>query len=244
MTPGRLGLLGGTFDPIHVGHVAAAEAACRTLQLDEVWLLTSNVPPHRPQPSASVHHRFAMVALTVQDHPLMRASDFELRSEGPSYTSATLSRLHAHGLLPSQLFFIVGADAFAEIATWRDYPRFLGASNFAVVSRGGRPAAGAALELEPVRTRIRPPGAAEGGAAGAGPGADGTAIYLVEHETPDVSSTAVRERRARGESIAGLVTPAVERHILQHGLYASGASAPAEPVGHLTPSHLHEQEHH
>jgi nicotinate-nucleotide adenylyltransferase len=244
MTAGRLGLFGGTFDPIHVGHVAAADAVCRALQLDQVWLLTSNVPPHRPQPRASVHHRFAMVALTVQDRPLMRASDFELLAEGPSYTAATLARLHAAGLGPAQLFFIVGADAFAEIATWRDYPRFLDAANFAVVSRGGQAPASPALDLAAVRPRIRSgtevPVAASGARSGAGGGQTG--IYLVHHTTPDVSSTDVRDRRGRGESIAGLVAPPVERHILQHELYASGA--PVAPHGHLTTGHLHEQEHH
>jgi nicotinate-nucleotide adenylyltransferase len=124
----RIGLLGGTFDPIHVGHMAAAAAARTTLQLDEVLLLTSNVPPHRPQPAASVHHRFAMVALAAQDDERLRASDIELLAPGPSYTSATLERLHAHGYAPSQLFFIAGADAFADIATWRHYPDFLDAA--------------------------------------------------------------------------------------------------------------------
>lgn len=244
MTAGRLGLFGGTFDPIHVGHVAAADAVCRALRLDQVWLLTSNVPPHRPQPQASVHHRFAMVALTVQDHPLMRASDFELLAEGPSYTAATLARLHAAGLTPAQLFFIVGADAFAEIATWRDYPRFLDAANFAVVSRGGRAPAPAALDLAAVRPRIRSGAEVTGGAAAgsSGAGGDPTGIYLVHHATPDVSSTDVRERRARGASVVGLVAPPVERHIRQHGLYASGAAE--APHGHLTTGHLHEQEHH
>ena len=80
MKPRRLGLLGGTFDPIHVGHIAAAEAVRGALHLDEVWLLTSHVPPHRPQPVASVHHRFAMVALAIQDEPALRASDLVLLS--------------------------------------------------------------------------------------------------------------------------------------------------------------------
>ena len=245
MTAGRLGLFGGTFDPIHVGHVAAAAAVCRALRLDQVWLLTSNVPPHRPQPRASVHHRFAMVALAVQDQPLMRASDFELLAEGPSYTAATLARLHAAGFSPAQLFFIVGADAFAEIATWRDYPRFLDDAHFAIVSRGTRAPASPALDLAAVRPRIRsgaevPPVGASGGWPGGG--ADETGIYLVHHATPDVSSTDVRDRRARGHSIAGLVAPPVERHILQHGLYASGAQDALH--GPLTTGHLHEQEHH
>jgi nicotinate-nucleotide adenylyltransferase len=227
--PDRLGLLGGTFDPIHVGHVAAAEAVCRTLGLDEVWLLTSRLPPHRPQPEASVHHRFAMVALAVQDHPAMRASDLELQSPGPSYTSATLARLQSAGFRPSQLFFIVGADAFAEIATWMDYPDFLDAANFVVVSRGQQPPGADALAEPPVASRLRR--------------AEGTRVFSIDQSTPDVSSTAIRERCARGEPIAGLVAPAVERHIARHALYARGSARRGTSSEHLTTSLLHEQEH-
>ena len=237
--PDRLGLLGGTFDPIHVGHMAAAEAVCRTLQLDEVWLLTSRVPPHRPQPVASVHHRFAMVALAVQEQPAMRASDLELLSPGPSYTSATLARLRTAGFDPLQLFFIAGADAFAEIATWRDYPGFLDAANFVVVSRGQRPPEPDVLAAPGVASRLRH----------AGPGFDATPgdqtqILLIDHSTPDVSSTAIRERCARGESIAGMVAPAIERHIVRHALYAGGGPPRRGTSSeHLTASLLHEQEH-
>jgi nicotinate-nucleotide adenylyltransferase len=231
----RLGLMGGTFDPVHVGHVAAAEAVREVLSLDEVWLLTSHVPPHRSQPAASVHHRFAMVALAVQDHPHLRASDFELLAPGPSYTSATLSRLHAHGLPPPQLFFIVGADAFAEIATWREYPGFLDAAHFVVVNRGDREpnlaermTASADRRVTDVREAVRA-GSVDGPPS----------ILLVDHSTPDVSSTRIRERCRRGLPIAGMVAPAVERHIGRHRLYASADGTPVERLAHL----LHEQEH-
>jgi nicotinate-nucleotide adenylyltransferase len=240
MTTGRrLGLLGGTFDPIHVGHLAAAEAVRDTLQLDEVWLLTSHVPPHRPQPTASVHHRFAMVALAVQDRPALRASDFELLSPGPSYTAATLLRLHAAGFEPSQLFFIVGADAFAEIATWRDYPRFLDAAHFAVVNRGSR-----TPDPEQMRAVVdgRPVREARPGMVSSPPGEQrpGVGVLLVDRATPDVSSTAVRDRAARGLPLSDLVPAAVERHITRHGLYARRDGTAVE---RLTPSLVHEQEH-
>ncbi|HXE81119.1 MAG TPA: nicotinate-nucleotide adenylyltransferase [Vicinamibacterales bacterium] len=236
ITPRRLGLFGGTFDPIHIGHLAAAEAVRDALQLDEVWLLTSHVPPHRPQPMASVHHRFAMVALAVQERDALRASDVELLAPGPSYTSATLARLHDAGFAPLQLFFIVGADAFAEIAAWRDYPRFLDAAHFVAVNRGSRSVprpdiekGGAGRRIIDVKTgygeRIEP---------------ESPAIFLVDHPTPDVSSTAVRARCARGLSITGMVPPAVERHIQRHRLYAPDHGTSVE---RLTAGLLHEQEH-
>src|SRR4026208_2491004 len=128
----RVGLLGGTFDPIHVGHLETASAARRSLQLDWAHVLTSNVPPHGAhQPAASSHHRFAMTALAVNGIDGLRASDIELSTPGPSYTADTLTRFsRATGLAVPQIFFITGADAFAEIETWHRYPEVLDLANF------------------------------------------------------------------------------------------------------------------
>jgi nicotinate-nucleotide adenylyltransferase len=236
----RIGLLGGTFDPIHVGHMAAAAAARTTLHLDQVLLLTAHVPPHRPQPAASVHHRFAMVALAVQEDEALRASDLELLAPGPSYTSATLARLHAEGYSPSQLFFITGADAFAEIAAWRDYPDFLDASHFVVVNRPGVPATDMRLRLPQLAARMREISADQTArVADEGP----TSILLVSQPTPDVSSTAIRAGCARGLSIAGMVPPAVERHIHRHALYRAGGRASRAGAEPGPATLLHEQEH-
>src|ERR1041384_2515705 len=111
----RLGILGGTFDPIHCGHVDLAAAAERALGLSAVLIVPSNVPPHRPQPIASSFHRFAMVALAITRRDRWRASDLELRGEPPSYTSITLARLHRDGYAAADLYFLIGADAFGEI---------------------------------------------------------------------------------------------------------------------------------
>src|SRR6185436_1167056 len=105
-------------DPVHVGHLDAARAARRAMLLDEVRLIPSCDPPHRPaDPLASPFHRFALVALAIQDDEGLRASDMELTRTGPSYTVDTLRALAAEGWEASQLFFILGSDAFAEIAT-------------------------------------------------------------------------------------------------------------------------------
>lgn len=125
MTPasGRIGILGGTFDPVHEGHVAAADAALRALALDRVLFIPSHQPPHRPgEPCASAFHRFAMVSLVAASRDEFVASDLELRRPGPSFTADTLRELHASGVGPQQIFFITGTDAFAEIANWRDGP--------------------------------------------------------------------------------------------------------------------------
>src|SRR5436190_20557977 len=134
----RLGILGGTLDPVHVGHVATARAARHALGLDRALLLPSRVPPHRPiQPAASPFHRFAMTALAVNGIDGLEASDAELIAPGTSYTADTLERFHSAGLSAAQIFFILGADAFAEIETWNRYPQVLDLANFAVVARPG-----------------------------------------------------------------------------------------------------------
>jgi nicotinate-nucleotide adenylyltransferase len=215
----RIGILGGTLDPVHCGHLAAAVAARDALALSEVRVLPSRVPPHRAvQPLASPFHRFAMAALAVSGVAALAASDDELGLEGPSYTADTLDRLHARGVQTSQIFFITGADAFAEIATWKRYPEVLDLANFVVVSRPGHRIEALASRLPALAGRMR--SAAD--VVGPGSGADANPlIFLLQAPTPDVSSTLVRERVRRGEAIAGLVPPLVDIHIHQHGLYRS-----------------------
>lgn len=210
---GRVGVLGGTLDPIHCGHMAAAVAARDALDLAQVLVIPSRVPPHRTvQPQASAYHRFAMAALAVSSEPRIDVSDDELRSEGPSYTADTLDRLHAGGLAASRIFFILGADAFAEIATWRRYPEVVDLAHFVVVSRPGHRIETLHERLPALAARMRP--ADEAVRASAGP-----SIYLLQAPTPDVSSTIVRQRLARGATITGLVPPLVEAHIVKHHLY-------------------------
>jgi nicotinate-nucleotide adenylyltransferase len=210
----RLGILGGTFDPVHVGHMDVADAAHAALDLTEVVLVTSNVPPHRPQPVTSAYHRFAMVAIAVQERPDWRAADLELRYDAPSYTSRTLDRFHDRGYRATELFFVIGADAFAEIESWRDYPNILEAAHFAVVSRPGVAAREVPGRLPHLTARmVTQPMDALSSAI--------PLIILIDAPTADVSSTAIRDRLAAGESIAGLVLPRVQQHIEQHGLYTS-----------------------
>lgn len=231
----RTGILGGTFDPIHLGHLGAAEVARVGLALDEILVVPSHLPPHRAsRPCASSYHRFAMVALAVGERVGYSASDLELLTSGPSYTSVTLERLHAIGVRPAELFFITGADAFADIATWRDYPALLDAAHFVVVSRPGHPAGALRERLQALAARMIDVAPAyqtpavdpttawtvAGAAAPAELRASSPAIFLIDARTPIVSSTDIRSRVARGEPIAGLVTSEVERHIRRHRLYA------------------------
>jgi nicotinate-nucleotide adenylyltransferase len=153
-----------------------------------------------------------MAALVALGEPAWTVSDVELGREGPSYSYDTLTALGASGWQPTQIFFVIGADAFADIATWSRYPAVLDLAHFAVVTRPG-------TTLDDVRTRV--PALAErltttdAVSSRATPG-----IVLVTATTPDVSSTDIRARAARGDSLAGLVPEPVEQYIRRHGLYA------------------------
>lgn len=229
----RLGILGGTLDPVHTGHIEAALAARRQLGLDRVLLMPARVPPHRPaQPSASGYQRFAMAALAIQNLEGLEISDLELRAPGTSYTSDTLERLHGLGCAASQIFFITGADAFAEIETWHRYPEVVDMANFVVVSRPGYDPRALASRLPALADRM------VDGTRQARPAA-GVAIFLVNAATPDVSSTGIRRRLAAGEAITGLVPAAVEAHIHRHRLYTAGDAAYGGTTLRPAADHLH-----
>lgn len=216
MTPRlrRIGILGGTFDPIHRGHLDLARAAETALGLTQLFLVPAHVPPHRPQPFASSYHRFAMVALAVGGRPEWQASDVELQCEAPSYTSRTLGRLHARGFAPSELFFVLGADAFLDIGSWKDYPDILNAAHFAVVARPSCPVGDLPHRLPALASRMALP-QLQTSASGQ------PVIFLIDASTADVSATAIRQRRATGQPITGFVDPGVQQHIEQHELYTS-----------------------
>jgi nicotinate-nucleotide adenylyltransferase len=211
----RIGVLGGTFDPIHFGHLDAAEAARIALQLDDVCLLPSHDPPHRSaNPIASAFHRFALAALAVQELRGYRVSDMELTRSGHSYTADSLRGLHAAGWTPLQIFFILGADAFAEIASWREFPGVLDGANFVVIARPGTGLDEAAARTPALRDRLHHAGQAL-------PGDGKTRIILVEARTRDISSTMIRTRLRECRPIDDLVPAAVARHIVSHHLYGA-----------------------
>lgn len=214
----RVGIFGGMFDPIHTGHLDVLDAVWTALALTELWVLPTNLPPHRPPPVASGYHRFAMVALAIAGRTGWRVSDFELTRAGSSYTIETLKRFHADGLAAKELFFITGADAFLEIATWKDYPALLDAAHFVAVSRPGVRADELPRRLPALAPRmtttVEP--------ASSWPS---TLIFLLDAPTRDVSSSAIRQARRGGNSISGLVPASVRQHIEQHALYEESALA-------------------
>lgn len=230
-----IGILGGTFDPVHCGHLAVAKAAREALGLDAVKLVPTRTPPHRSRaPYASIYHRFALTALAALSAEGLQVSDLELDVPGPSYTSMLLDRLHGEGYGASQIVFIIGADAFAEIATWHNYPAILNRCHFAVISRPGQQADELRARLPDLADRfVTIASASVPDSRAVTLTSQAPAIFLIGAATPDVSSTEIRERRRAGLPIDGLVPEAVEQYIRRHALYASAGAVP-------TAGHLHE----
>lgn len=214
-----LGVLGGTFDPIHNGHLAAGLRAQAVLRLDHVMLVPSRLPPHRSA-GAPAADRLAMARLAAREQQGWSASDIELKREGPSYTFDTLSALDATPRW--QKFFIIGADAFAEIATWSRYPAVLDLAHFAVVARPGITLHSLQARVPDLADRMTTPDEFKPSTSGATPD-DKTRVILIETATPDVSSTEVRRRVRAGESIHGLVPESIASYISTHRLYAEAA---------------------
>jgi nicotinate-nucleotide adenylyltransferase len=221
MTSRPFGILGGTFDPVHQGHLAVAAVVRRALGLSRILLVPARVPPHRSQPEVSIYHRFAMVGLAALTAEYLVASDVDLDSHEPSYTSALLDRFRAAGHDPSQMVFITGADAFAEIATWHDYPAVLDRAHFVAVSRPGLRAAGLVAHFSDLAERFVDLGS---NVVTNHPSFDTLfttpAIFLIDADTPEVSSTEIRERLRTNGSLRELMPDSVADYIRRHELYA------------------------
>jgi nicotinate-nucleotide adenylyltransferase len=217
MPEDRIGLLGGTFNPVHTGHLHAAEEVRRRAGLRRVLFIPSYIPPHKQSAEiASPEDRFAMVRLAVHGHPAFEASAVEIDARETSYSIITLNKVKAlHG--DSRVFFIVGIDAFLEIGTWRSYREILAQCHFLVMSRPGyrldearralpEDYAGTILDLQefaPLTDDL----------------ADQYRIFLVAIDALDISSTDIRRRVRQGRPISGLVPEAVAFHIRKKKLY-------------------------
>ena len=200
----KLGVLGGTFDPIHLGHLAAAEAARAALALDRVLFVPAGDPWLKAGATISPgEHRLAMVRAAIEGVEAYEASAVEVDRPGPTYTEVTLAQLQETYGPDTELHFIVGADTVHDLARWHEPAEVLARCTLVVM---GRPAQGE-LDLSTL-DRIAP-----------GASARAVAVDL----DMEVSATEIRRRAAAGESLAGLVPDAVERYIREHKLYEERA---------------------
>jgi nicotinate-nucleotide adenylyltransferase len=213
----RAGLFGGTFNPVHTGHLRAAEECAEIFSLDRVYLIPSYTPPHKPGPDLAGHaDRLAMVRLAVEDNPRFLASGAECARGGPSYTRDTL--LHFRNTLgPSAtLFFIAGADAVMDIHTWRAYPEIFQLAHVLVLSRPGQPGCPEIFShIAAILPKIYTPSAADT--------LEGKDSFRTIHFFPctalDISASLVRRLAREKRSLRYLVVPKVADYICEKGLY-------------------------
>jgi nicotinate-nucleotide adenylyltransferase len=187
----RLGIMGGTFDPIHSGHLFAAEAVAKNFKLDSIIFIPAG-DPWQKTTYASAQHRLAMTKLAIQDHSSFQVSTIEIDRAGPTYTIDTLQQLHE--LSPdAELFFITGADSLSGIGSWKQVEKLWPLATFIGVSRPGH-------ELK-------------------APNFPGARLELLEIPALEVSSTEIRAKVNSGESLDGLVPEKVSEYIKEQNLY-------------------------
>lgn len=216
----KLGILGGTFNPVHYGHLAAAEEVRDRLRLDRILFIPSYIPPHKHEENVPpAVHRLEMVRLAVADNVAFEPSDIEIKRGGRSYTIDTIEALRQSSP-GAELYFITGLDSFLEIETWNQWGKLLSLCSFVVLSRPGyrfadlakivfmKPASDKFVELDSGTSRqsvVR---------------SGGFTVYLETIPLYDISSTDIRRRMKEGRSIKYLLPEAVETYIINHKLYA------------------------
>lgn len=200
----KLGILGGTFNPIHVGHLIIAEAVREKCELSKVLFIPSAHPPHKEgQEVLHAPHRYQLVSLAVADNPFFEVSDVEMHGEGMSYSVETLKALRKGESEPADFFFIIGGDSVPELRTWKNIEELDKLCTLVVVSRPGWE-----IGQMPEQELGLPESVKES-----------LLHHVVSAPLIGISSTEVRGKVERGESIRYLVPRAVEEYILQYGLY-------------------------
>lgn len=218
MSMAPIGILGGTFDPIHYGHLRLAEELGERLRLEEVRFFPSGTPPHRSAPAVTADHRLAMTRLAAAGNARFAVDDRELRRAGPGYTFDTLRELRADLGDARPLALLLGADAFLEFATWHRWREIFGLAHVAVAHRPGFPVErwaermpeplareySARLMQQPLAIHLSPAGG----------------VVIVPFTALEISATAIRDMLRAGASPRYLLPGAVLDYIRSHGLYS------------------------
>ncbi len=195
----RLGIMGGTFDPIHIGHLVTAEEALLQFELDEIVFMPTGEPPHKTRQVASPEARYMMASVATATNPRFWVSRLEIDVPGVDYTVDTLDRLHAECRPEVEFFFITGADAVLDILTWKEPERLLGLCEVIAATRPGYDLGRLAGVLADLPHKEN--------------------VHVMEIPALAVSSSMIRERLAQGKSVRYLVTEGVAALIAKSGLY-------------------------
>lgn len=196
----RLGLFGGTFDPIHLGHLILAEQCRESCALDLVWFVVTAAPPHKSGERTSVSHRLEMARIAVAGHPAFEVSEIEARTPGPHYSVETLARLREERPA-DELFFLIGADSLVDLPHWRQPEGIARLATIVVVNRPG-------IDINPLDPSDLP---------NFGPGAN--PLVAVTVPPIGIASRDLRRKRLEGRSIRYMVPRGVEAYIDAQGLY-------------------------
>ncbi len=209
----KTGILGGTFDPVHNGHLALAEAAGTLCDLSEIVLIPAAVPPHKQyREITDFFHRVAMLELAVKEKPKLHVSTIEQNLPTPSFTIDTLAYLRLHSAVDIELFFIIGADAFLDILSWKNYKSVLSATHFIVFLRSGS-----------VDRKLHELFKALGYQKRKGHWHHKTfqkSIFSSSCLLPAVSSSEVREEIYKGNSVSTMIPEIVSKYITANNLYS------------------------
>ena len=212
----KIGLFGGTFNPIHYGHLRSAEEIRERFGLSAITFIPASIPPHKnPEGIADAHHRLEMTRLSCKDHPCFSVSDFEIRQPGISYSINTIEHFQRETGAGTTIFFILGTDAFAEITTWMSYERLFSSCNFIVIDRPEffRP------DLDKLLPLALSNQFCYDQRRSAYEHQSGYCIFF-ENVTPiSISSTHIRDAVRNHSSIESLVPPAVLDYIQANNLY-------------------------
>ncbi len=208
--------MGGTFNPVHFGHLRAAEEVAETLRLAKMIFMVASQPPHKSEEGlVAFDHRYRMLELAVAGNPLFAVSDLEHRRAGKSYSVETLTQLYNHYAKGEELYFVIGSDAFKELPTWKNYRELFSLCHFVVVGRPGYSSTSLETFLknqvsdkycfnQQVEGFIHP---------------SQHNVYYREVTLLDISSSAVRDLLAKGHSVRYLVPEKVMTYIYRQGLY-------------------------
>jgi nicotinate-nucleotide adenylyltransferase len=216
----RIGIYGGTFDPVHNGHIEIARRVARNFDLDKLLIVPTSRPPHKDHGSISdAYHRYAMAVLATIDAPRLFVSTVELEAPDRPYTFQTVERLREMYGDEAQYFFIMGADSFAELDTWREPERLIAGVNIVVAARPGVEISPSHLPEHVRASLVDLRGRADEAPVETESGTKQPKIFLTDYVEADISSTEIRRMVGEGRSIKGLVPPPIQDYIEKYELY-------------------------